>query len=146
MRYDRKRPVLDPCPVETVLSIVSGKWKVRVLYLLWLEAMTFGELRKATGGVSQQVLSSVLQELEADGIVRRARSAGGKMVSTYGLSAEGRDLVALLMPVAEWGNARLAERGIVWQPPVPPRRAMAATPLSDTRADRHSELPGQEMS
>lgn len=31
MAYSRKRPSLDPCPVETVLAIISGKWKVRVL-------------------------------------------------------------------------------------------------------------------
>jgi len=97
--YDRKRPALDPCPVETVLAIVSGKWKVRVLYLLSLDRLGFAELRKATAGVSQQVLSSVLKELEADGIIRRTRTDAG---SAYAVTADGRELVSLLTPVMDW--------------------------------------------
>ena len=52
MAYQRKRPAPDPCPVETVLKIVSGKWKVRVLHLPSLDELSFeltvnGELRQA---------------------------------------------------------------------------------------------------
>ncbi len=118
MPYDRKRPALDPCPVETVLAIVSGKWKVRILYLLSLDRLSFGQLRKATAGVSQQVLSSLLKELEADGIIRRTRNSSGSM---YALTPDGHELVSLLTPIMNWGKARLAKDGVVWTPPPLPR-------------------------
>ena len=75
MAYNRKRPALDDCPVEAVLTIVSGKWKVRVLYLLSLDDLTFSEIRCSVGDVSQQVLSSVLKELIGNGAVRRSGTA-----------------------------------------------------------------------
>jgi len=103
MAYKRKRPPLDPCPVESVFRIVAGKWKVRVLYLLSLEELTFGELRNSIGGIRQQVLSSLLRSLIADGAVRHATHAWSER-STYGLTTRGRELVALLTPLAEWGQ------------------------------------------
>ena len=122
MTYKRKRPPLDPCPVESVFRIVAGKWKVRVLYLLSLEELTFGELRNSIGGIRQQVLSSLLRSLIADGAVRHATHAWSER-STYGLTTRGRELVALLTPLAEWGNRLLAERGIAWEQPIPQRNA-----------------------
>jgi DNA-binding HxlR family transcriptional regulator len=121
MAYRRKRPALDPCPVETVLAIVAGKWKVRVLHLLSLDELSFGELRNSIGGVRQQVLSSLLQGLIADGAVRHRKTTPER--SIYGLTDKGRELVLLLTPLAEWGLQLLAEQGATWQPPEPRRGA-----------------------
>ena len=116
MAYHRKRPTLDSCPVEAVLSIVSGKWKVRVLYLLSLDDLTFSEVRSSVGDVSQQVLSSVLKELIRSEAVRRSGTVSPRQMR-YGLTARGRELVALLMPLANWGNKLLRESGVNWKPP-----------------------------
>lgn len=116
MAYNRKRPALDDCPVEAVLAIVSGKWKVRVLYLLSLDDLTFSEVRYSVGDVSQQVLSSVLKELIASGAVRRSGTVSSRQ-TRYGLTAKGRELVALLMPLAVWGNKLLSRSGAAWKPP-----------------------------
>jgi|GEM_PF-6953590 len=120
MPYRRKRPALDPCPVEMVLAIVAGKWKVRVLHLLSLDELSFGELRNSIGGVRQQVLSSLLRELVADGAIWHRKDTPER--STYGLTAKGRELVMLLTPLAAWGMHLLAEQGATWQPPAPQRR------------------------
>ena len=120
MPYRRKRPALDPCPVETVLAIVAGKWKVRVLYLLSLDELSFGELRSSIGGVRQQVLSSLLRDLITDGAIWHRKETPER--STYGLTPKGRKLVVLLTPLAEWGIHLLAEQGATWQPPAPQRR------------------------
>jgi DNA-binding HxlR family transcriptional regulator len=122
MAYNRKRPALDDCPVEAVLAIVSGKWRVRVLYLLSLDDLTFSEIRCSVGDVSQQVLSSVLREFIERGVACRSRtdSAGGHI--RYGLTVKGRELVALLMPLAVWGSKVLSESGTTWKPPEISRR------------------------
>src|SRR5689334_10271458 len=110
MVYNRKRPTLDDCPVEAVLAIVSGKWKVRVLYLLSLDNLAFSEIRYSVGNIRQQVLSSVLKELIGSGAVRRSGTASSRQIS-YGLTAKGHELVALLMPLAIWGNRLLRQSG-----------------------------------
>src|SRR4051812_2702942 len=125
MAYNRKRPALDDCPVEAVLAIVSGKWKVRVLYLLSLDDLTFSEVRCSVGDVSQQVLSSVLKELIASGAARRSGTVSSRQIR-YGLTAKGRELVALLMPLAVWGNRLLSQRGAKWKPPEIKRRPQRA--------------------
>jgi DNA-binding HxlR family transcriptional regulator len=116
MTYNRKRPALDSCPVEAVLTIVSGKWKVRVLYLLSLNDLTFSEIRCSVGNVSQQVLSSVLKEFIESGVACRARTESPRQVR-YGLTTKGRELVSLLMPLAVWGSKLLSQSGVNWKPP-----------------------------
>jgi DNA-binding HxlR family transcriptional regulator len=119
MAYRHKRPAQDPCPVESVLRIVSGKWKVRVLHLLSQDELSFGELRNSIAGVRQQVLSNLLRELIADDAIRQHKLSPER--SIYGLTGKGRELVALLTPLAEWGNILLAEQGVIWRPPEPRR-------------------------
>ncbi len=121
MTYNRKRPALDSCPVEAVLSIVSGKWKVRVLYLLSLDDLTFSEVRYSVGDVSQQVLSSVLKEFIESGVACRSGTVSPKQIR-YGLTVKGRELVALLMPLAAWGSKLLSQSGVNWKPPEIQRR------------------------
>lgn len=121
MAYHRKRPALDDCPVEAVLTIVSGKWKVRVLYLLSLDDLTFSEIRCSVGDVSQQVLSSVLKEFIEQGVACRSRTDSPGQIR-YGLTVKGRELVALLMPLAAWGNQLLSQSGVTWKPPEISRR------------------------
>ena len=121
MAYHRKRPALDSCPVEAVLTIVSGKWKVRVLYLLSLDDLTFSEIRYSVGDVSQQVLSSVLKELIESDAACRSRTDSPRQFR-YGLTVKGRELVALLMPLATWGSQLLSQRGASWKPPEIQRR------------------------
>ncbi|MBN8988789.1 MAG: helix-turn-helix transcriptional regulator [Rhizobiales bacterium] len=121
MAYQRKRPTLDSCPVEAVLSIVSGKWKVRVLYLLSLDDLTFSEVRCSVGDVRQQVLSGVLKELIGSGVARRSATVSSRQIR-YGLTPKGRELVALLVPLASWGNKLLRQSGANWTPPEIQRR------------------------
>jgi DNA-binding HxlR family transcriptional regulator len=118
MTYKPKRPPLDPCPVEAVVALVSGKWKARVLLELDASAMTFGQLRRALPGVTQQVLSTQLRGLEEDGIISR-RPLGPEPGdgSLYALTEEGCTLIPLLDAVATWGLARLRRRGLNWSPP-----------------------------
>jgi DNA-binding HxlR family transcriptional regulator len=134
MTYSRKRPALDDCPVEAVLTIVSGKWKVRVLYLLSLDDLTFSEVRCSVGDVSQQVLSSVLKEFIARGVACRSRTDSPRQIR-YGLTVKGRELVALLMPLAIWGSKLLRQDGVNWKPPEIQRR-----PQREDR--RPAALPG----
>jgi len=131
MAYVRKRPPLDPCPVETVLAMVAGKWKARVLYLLSLDDLSFGEIRVSVGDIRQQVLTTVLTEMTASGIVRRAEDGNAKE-TLYGLTQRGRTLVQLLSPLSDWGNRLLAEQGESWRPPRILRKSRRSGEVSES--------------
>lgn len=113
--YRPKRQPLDPCPLETVLAMVGGKWKARILYLLARRRLGFAALRREIGAVSQQVLATQLRALAADGLITRWAEADGSI--TYTASDKGLDLIAILTPAADWGLRELAQQGHAWPPP-----------------------------
>jgi len=57
--------------VRKAVSIISGKWKLEVLWLLSQRVYRFNELRRAIPEVTQHMLTAQLRELEADGLVKR---------------------------------------------------------------------------
>ena len=82
-----------------LLDLLGRRWALRVLWELRDGSTpTFRELQTRCGGVSSSVLSDRLRELRDAGIVD-ARGGGG-----YGLTAEGRSLLAVMAPVDDWAK------------------------------------------
>ncbi|MGR3433842.1 MAG: winged helix-turn-helix transcriptional regulator [Shimia sp.] len=110
MPMPRSEPAPDggpwngPCPVETTLRTLSGKWTLFVLFTLAEGPMRFNALQRRLGAITQRVLTATLRRLEEDGLVWR-RSAGTVPPRVeYGLTEKGEALA----PV--WGA--MAHRGI----------------------------------
>lgn len=57
--------------MRKAISIISGKWKLEVLWLLFHRIYRFNELRRAIPEVTQHMLTAQLRELEADGLIKR---------------------------------------------------------------------------
>jgi DNA-binding HxlR family transcriptional regulator len=55
---------------ESILSF-SGKWKLEILWLLSRRMHRFNALRRAIPGITQNMLTAQLRELERDGMVAR---------------------------------------------------------------------------
>ena len=54
------------------LSLISGKYKMTILYtLMEFGVVRFNEMKKYIGTISYKTLSSTLKELEADQLVHR---------------------------------------------------------------------------
>lgn len=54
------------------LSLISGKYKMTILYVLAeFGVVRFNEMKKYIGEISYKTLSSTLKELEADRLVHR---------------------------------------------------------------------------
>lgn len=57
--------------MRRAFALLSGKWKLEILWLLYQRVHRFGELRKAIPGITQHMLTAQLRELEVDGLVSR---------------------------------------------------------------------------
>jgi len=59
--------------LEAAVGVISGKWKIRIICLLFDGTKRFGELRRLLEGVHRGTLTYELRGLEADGIVQRTQ-------------------------------------------------------------------------
>jgi len=91
------------CPVQATINVMSGKWKVQILWRLSFGPMRYGEIRKKLKTISEKVLTDQLRQLESDGVVERHVSRSVPPAVSYSLSAEGAKLVPMMETLCEWG-------------------------------------------
>lgn len=96
----------DPCGVARGLDAVGERWSMLVVRELVFSPKRFNDLRRGLGGVSPNVLSQRLSELERDGIVQRRVAGPPVGAAVYELTDSGRDLVPVLEALARWGSRR----------------------------------------
>jgi len=92
-------------PFEYTLSIVSGKWKLKIMYvLICLGTVRYGLLKKNIEGITHKMLSSQLKELESFGIVLRNEYPQVPPKVEYSLTLKGKSLVPLVQTMCDWGK------------------------------------------
>ena len=95
------------CSVEATISLLDGKWKCVILFLLFEDTMRFSDLRRHTPDVTQRMLTNQLRELEADGLIVRKVYAQVPPKVEYSLSPLGRTLEPILTALKTWGDANI---------------------------------------
>jgi DNA-binding HxlR family transcriptional regulator len=90
------------CPSRVVLDHVTSKWGVLILVALSEETLRWGELRRRAQGISEKMLAQTLRTLERDGLVHRDAQPVIPPRVDYSLTARGRELATLLLPLVEW--------------------------------------------
>ena len=53
------------------VGMISGRWKLEILWLLSHGKRRFGELKRGLPGITQHMLTAQLRALERDGLIRR---------------------------------------------------------------------------
>ncbi|MTV37032.1 winged helix-turn-helix transcriptional regulator [Duganella radicis] len=88
--------------MRRAFSLLSGKWKLEIMWLLNQRVYRFGELRKAIPGITQHMLTAQLRELEADGLVLRTVFAEVPPRVEYEITAKARGLGPTMEALAAW--------------------------------------------
>ena len=83
------------CPVQASINVLSGKWKVQILWHLSFGPRRFAQLRKKLPNISEKVLTEQLRQLESDGVLARRVTPSVPPRVTYSLNGEGEKLVPL---------------------------------------------------
>ena len=79
--------------VTRMISMISGRWKLPILFRLYAEP----SMRTLQLSISQKMLTQHLRELEADRLVERTDYGEQPPRVEYSLSERGRDLMPVLM-------------------------------------------------
>lgn len=95
MTISRKIP--SECPIERCIAALSGRWKARILWCLFVEPQRYTALEAALPRVPQRALSQALNELAADGLVIRREEA-------WALTPLGEAIRPTLAAMHAWGS------------------------------------------
>lgn len=98
------------CTMVRVQRMVSGKWKLLILWYLLEKTRRFNELRRLMEEVSQRVLTQQLRDLERDGLVHREIYREIPPKVEYSLTPLGRSLAPLLKWLTDWGHKYILKR------------------------------------
>lgn len=96
------------CPVTKTLNVIQGKWREHILFFLCQkECSRFGEISKAHPQISKTMLSTVLKQLEADGLVIRRQYNEIPPRTEYSLTESGKELMPIFYEMFKWGTKYL---------------------------------------
>lgn len=99
----------EKCPMVLVQDIISGKWKILILWYLSYNKLRFSDLQRKLPNVTQNVLSRQLKSLEEDKVINREVYPVIPPKVEYSLTEVGRKLVPILGMMHQFGAEYLEE-------------------------------------
>lgn len=99
----------NSCPVEASLGVLGHKWTLLIIRNIGLyRKQRFNEMLKITPGLTKRVLSMRLKELESDDFIEVVDK--GKNYTKWDLTQKGKDSLAILMVMVQFGAKYYAEK------------------------------------
>lgn len=100
-----KRNLEADCGMAYTIAVLSGRWKLSILgFLLDVDTLRYGELKRKINGISERMLIAQLKELESDGLIERITYPEVPPRVEYKLSVRGRTLEKILLEMSLWGD------------------------------------------
>jgi DNA-binding HxlR family transcriptional regulator len=95
--------------LEASFELLSQKWNLQILYILFLREKTgFGELKKILR-VNSRTLSDKLKILNRYGFISRSVDQGPPLRVGYSLTAQGRNTILLALPFLYYASSNLSQ-------------------------------------
>ncbi|MGN7296523.1 winged helix-turn-helix transcriptional regulator [Ferdinandcohnia sp. SAFN-114] len=96
------------CEKELTLSIISGKWKITIIYYLATGGpLRFSEIKRLFPKITHKVLTTQVRELEEDGIVHRKVYPEVPPRVEYSLTDLGQSLMPIVFMMYDWGKQNI---------------------------------------
>lgn len=91
--------------LEESFALLSQKWSLQILYILFLRKIAgFGDLKKILG-VNSRTLSDKLKSLKQGNCIARAVEQGPPLRVRYSLTKRGRDTILLALPFLYYSSS-----------------------------------------
>ena len=118
---DINRVRTDPALAKVVqaefrraVGMISGRWKLEILWLLSHGVHRFGELKRGLPGITQHMLTAQLRALEKDGLIKRTIFAEVPPRVEYEITPNARRLRPIFVEIVKWAEDN--ENGVT-EPP-----------------------------
>jgi len=103
MRSGATMKRLPDLPAERALKILSGRWKMPLLFYVLQEPRRLSELQRLVPGITQKVLIQQLRDMERHGLIRRQAHPGTTRVD-YLPTGLAEALRPILSQLCAWGQ------------------------------------------
>src|SRR3954465_7620571 len=90
------------CPVAKAAEVLGERWTILIVRELLLGSNRFSDLQRALSQISPTLLTKRLNQLQDCGLVIRKILAKKKRTE-YHLTSAGRDLLPVVVSLADWG-------------------------------------------
>ena len=108
------------CPVAAFQKLISGKYKLRIVWDLKDGPRRYGEIRtgllRGLGGsaeIAPRVLSRELKALTESGLIDRRDYGVVPPKVEYRLTRKGKSFVPVIAVIRDWGHRHLAESAVI---------------------------------
>src|SRR5437879_11915625 len=107
------------CPVAAFQKMISGKYKLRIVWDLKDGPLRYGEIRTGllrgsvgSAEIAPRVLSRELKALTESGLIDRKDFGVVPPKVEYRLTRKGKSFVTGISTIRNWGSSHLAEAGL----------------------------------
>src|SRR5688500_5448405 len=94
----------DLCGIARALDVVGERWSLLLVRELLYGPKRFADLHRGLPGLSQNVLTQRLRDLEQSGVLPRRRGLPPIAGRVYELTDRGRALEPVLLALGRWGS------------------------------------------
>jgi|TARA_B110000914_G_C15216532_1_gene333121 DNA-binding HxlR family transcriptional regulator len=92
------------CPLTYTMKVTGGKWKPIILFRLSKGINRFGILSRSIEGISKNMLTQQLRQMELYKIINRKIYAEIPPRVEYSLTTRGESLLPIFKSLADWGS------------------------------------------
>ncbi len=96
------------CAMERALDVVGDWWSLLIIRDAIAGTTCFSDFQRSLD-VAKNVLTTRLKSLAADGVLEIVPSSDGSARQEYVITHKGRDLLTVLVAIAQWGHEYLCE-------------------------------------
>ena len=99
----------EACPIEELMDMLGGRWKVFILWELIKAPRRSGELRKSIPPITQKVFVEQIRDLEDSGLVKRTIHPSVPPRVEYEATELGQSLREILKNMCHWSSENMGK-------------------------------------
>jgi len=127
--------------MEAALSVISGKWKLKILNQLLSGPVRYMEIKHGVGEITEKMLTQQLRELEEDQIIQRKVYPVVPPKVEYSFTPMGQELTHIFYALEVWGINFITQTN----PDSEVKKQDTSCYLGKTAAEAIKELTGNNV-
>jgi len=97
----------ERCTLNKVLKIIGKRWVSEILILIEKDISRFSQLKECLEGISDNVLSSVLNELVKSDLIEKEIFQQVPLKVEYHITKSGSQLAEVMHDLCNWGKQHI---------------------------------------